>query len=81
MWKRRRVIVRAITILGLLSFSTRAEGGPVRQASAPAIIDNLMPAFYNGYLYSSAPRSSLTLFAPDGHVVLTLVVQGHGGAR
>jgi hypothetical protein len=74
-------MVRASTIFGILSFSTWAEGRPVRQASAPAIIDNLMPAFYNGYLYSSAPRNSLTVFAPDGNVVLSLVVQGHGGDR
>src|SRR6202030_4419307 len=36
-----------------------------------------MPALYNGYLYTIRPRHVLTLFAPDGHQMLTLPLIGN----
>jgi hypothetical protein len=49
----------------------------VKESSAPAFIEGLMPALYNGYLYTIRPRHVLTLFAPDGHQVLTLPLTGN----
>ena len=37
-----------------------------------------MPAFYNGYLYSCRPPHIVTLFAPNGQIVLTVPIQGRG---
>lgn len=74
-------MVRAITLLGILSLPAWPENAPVSEASAPAIIGQLMPGFYNGYLYSVAPHNTLTLFAPDGHCVLNLVIEGRGNGR
>src|SRR5215813_10136924 len=79
--KWRIVVVRAITLLGILSLPAWPENAPVSEASAPAIIGQLMPAFYNGYLYSVAPHNTLTLFARDGHCVLNLVIEGRGNGR
>jgi hypothetical protein len=55
-----------------------AADGPIRESSAPAFISRSMPAFYNGYLYSIEPHHVLTLFAPDGHELLSLPFEGHG---
>ena len=74
-------MVRAITLLGILSLPACSENAPVSEASAPALIGTLMPAFYNGYLYSCAPDNTVTLFAPDGHSVLNLVIEGRGNGR
>jgi len=53
--KGGRVMVRVITLLGILSLPAWSETGPVSEASAPAIIGTFMPALYNGYLYSVVP--------------------------
>ena len=84
-------MIRAITILGILSFSAWAESGPVREASSPAIRGHTLPGFYNGYLYACDPgpslsmglqtRSSVTIFAPDGHMVSTFTIQGRGNGQ
>jgi hypothetical protein len=74
-------MVRAITLLSILSLPAWTENAPVSEASASAIIGALMPAFYNGYLYSRAPDNTVTLFAPDGHCVLNLVIEGRGNGR
>jgi hypothetical protein len=57
--------------------SLDAQSGSVKESSAPAFIENLMPALYNGYLYTIRPRHVLTLFAPDGHQMLTLPLIGN----
>ncbi|MCU1338240.1 MAG: hypothetical protein JWO19_3821 [Bryobacterales bacterium] len=74
-------MVRAIVLLGVLCLPAWSEGGPVMEASAPAIIGEVMPGFYNGYLYSCEPGHSVTLFAPDGHLFLTLRIGGQGNGR
>lgn len=74
-------MVRVITLLWILSVSIWAESGAVRGAWSPAIIGREMPSFYNGYLYSCEPRHIVTLFAPDGHMVLTLPIQGLGNGK
>jgi hypothetical protein len=83
MAERRPIMLGTIMLLGTLSVSIWAESAPVREASAPAIIGRILPAFYNGYMYSCQPAHVVTLFAPDGHVALTLPIQGHsnGDAR
>jgi hypothetical protein len=67
---------RAIALFGIVSLSTWAQSQPVREVSTPALIAHgPLPAFYNGYLYSAGPsgqHDSMTLFAPDGHVVATV---------
>ncbi|HTW62982.1 MAG TPA: hypothetical protein VME17_00130 [Bryobacteraceae bacterium] len=67
---------RTVPLLVLLGFSAWSANLPVREASAPAIIGNRMPAFYNGYLYIAEPLHVLNLFAPDGHELFTLPFQG-----
>jgi hypothetical protein len=74
-------MVRVIAFLGILSLPAWSASGPVSEASAPAIINNILPAFYNGYLYSCFPGQVVTLFAPDGHFILALPIQGRGNGR
>ena len=74
-------MVRTIAAVAILSLPTWAENVPVREASSPAIINGRMPAFYNGYLYSCEPHNIATIFAPDGHVLLTLPMQGAGNGK
>ena len=74
-------MVRAIALLGILSLPAWSGSGPVSEASAPAIINNILPAFYNGYLYSCYPGQVVTLFAPDGHLVLAVPIQGRGNGK
>jgi hypothetical protein len=54
---------------------------PIREAFSPALIEHRMPCFYNGYLFSVAPQHVVTLFAPDGQLVLTLPIQGRGNSN
>ena len=68
-------MLRILTLIGFLG-SLQAQNGALKESSAPAFIENLMPAFYNGYLYTIRPRHVLTLFAPDGHQMLTLPLIG-----
>ncbi len=72
---------RTIPLLALLSWPAWPANGPVREASAPAIVGRLMPGFYDGYLYSAEPRNVLTLFAPDGHQLFSLPIAGHGNGQ
>ena len=69
-------MVRATALFAAVSLSAWAQSGPVREVSTPALIAHApIPAFYNGYLYTLGPdgeHTSMTLFAPDGHVVATL---------
>jgi hypothetical protein len=69
-------MLRAVALFAVVSLSARAQSGPVREVSSPALIAHApIPAFYNGYLYTLGPdgeHTSMTLFAPDGHVVATL---------
>jgi hypothetical protein len=74
-------MVRAITLLWILSSCAWTQSGPIREMSARAIIARLMPGFYNGYLYSCEPRHIITLYAPNGQIVLTLPIQGWGNGR
>jgi hypothetical protein len=74
-------MVRVITLLGILSLPTWSESGPVSEASAPAIIGTLMPALYNGYLYSVVSGHMVTLFAPNGQCILNLPIEGRGSGR
>ncbi len=69
--------MRIPAIVGILSFSLWAQSGSLKESSAPAFIENLMPALYNGYLYSIGPRHVLTVFPPDGRQVLTLPLIGN----
>ena len=71
-------MVRLVTLLSVLSACAWSQSGPVREMSAAAIIGQLMPGFYNGYLYSCEPRHIITLFGPDGQIILTLPIQGRG---
>jgi hypothetical protein len=70
-------MLRAIALFAVVSVLAWAQSGPVREVSSPALIAHApIPAFYNGYLYTLGPdgeHSSMTVFAPDGHVVATLV--------
>jgi hypothetical protein len=61
--------------------SLDAQSGSVKESSAPAFIENLMPALYDGYLYTISPRHVLTLFPPDGRQVLTLPLVGNDTVR
>jgi hypothetical protein len=71
---------RAIVLLGFFSSAVWAESGPVRETTSPAFIGKLMPAFYNGWLYSFWPWQFVTLFAPDGQI-LNLAAQGRGNGK
>jgi hypothetical protein len=71
-------MVRVITLLAIVGACAWTESGPVRQMSAAAIIDDRMPAFYNGYLYSCRPAHIVTLFGPSGQIVLTVPIQVRG---
>jgi hypothetical protein len=62
----------------VLSLPAWPADAPLREASAPAIVGNSMPGFYNGYLYSAKPRHVLALFAPDGNERFSLPFEGHG---
>jgi hypothetical protein len=70
-------MVRAIALFAVVSLSAWAQSGPVREVSSPALVGHGRDrGFYNGYLYSAGlggRRDSMTLFAPDGQVVATLV--------
>jgi hypothetical protein len=72
---------RTAPLLVLLSLPAWPAEGPLREASAPAIVGNSMPGFYNGYLYSAEPRHVLTLFAPDGHELFSLPLAGRGNGK
>jgi len=72
---------RAIPLLVLLNWPALPADGPLREASAPAIVGMIMPGFYNGYLFSTEPRHVLTLFAPDGHELFSLPFEGHGNGN
>ncbi|MGB6943089.1 MAG: hypothetical protein WBE37_11880 [Bryobacteraceae bacterium] len=72
---------RTIPLLALLSLPAWPANGPIQEASAPAIVGQAMPGFYDGYLYSAEPRHMLTLFAPDGHELFSLPIQGHGNGQ
>jgi hypothetical protein len=41
----------------------------------------LVPGFYKGYLYFVEPYDQVRLFAPDGHFVTSILLQGHGDER
>ena len=71
-------MIRVLTLLGISSACAWTQSAPIREMSAAAIIDDLMPAFYNGYLYSCRPPHIVTLFAPTGQIVLTVPIQGRG---
>jgi hypothetical protein len=72
---------RTIPLLALLALPASPANGPVHEVSAPAIVGQAMPGFYNGYLYSAEPRHVLTLFAPDGHELFSLPIPGHGNGH
>jgi hypothetical protein len=72
---------RIVPFLALLSVPAWAANVPVQAASAPAIVGQVMPGFYNGYLFSAEPSHVLTLFAPDGHELFSLPFQGHGNGN
>ena len=71
-------MVRMITHLAIVGACAWTQTAPIREISARAIIDDRMPAFYNGYLYSCRPPHIVTLFAPNGQIVLTVPIQGRG---
>jgi hypothetical protein len=66
---------RIVPLLAFLSLPAWPANVPVQEASAPAIIGTVMPGFCNGYLFSADPSHVLTLFAPDGHELLSLPIQ------
>lgn len=72
-------MVRAVGFLVILGLPAWPASGPVSEASAPAIIGNLMPAIYNGYLYS-CERDHITLFAPDGRIS-SFRIEGRGNGK
>ena len=72
---------RIVPLLAFLSLPAWPANVPVQEASAPAIIGTAMPGFYNGYLFSAEPSHILTLFAPDGHELFSLPIQGHGNGN
>jgi hypothetical protein len=72
---------RIAPLLAFLSLPAWPANVPVQEASAPAIIGRAMPGFYNGYLFSAEPSHVLTLFAPDGHELFSLPIQGHGNGN
>jgi hypothetical protein len=72
---------RSIVLLAILSLPAWSASGPVLEASSQAIIGRTMPGFYNGFLYACVPDHIVTLFAPDGHEVLTLPIQGRGNGK
>lgn len=74
-------MARMVTLLAIVGACAWTQSGPVREMSAAAIIDDRMPAFYNGYLYSFRPAHIITLFAPNGQIVLTLPIQGRGNGK
>jgi len=45
-------MIRVLTLLGMLNACAWTQSAPIREMSAAAIIDDRMPTFYNGYLYS-----------------------------
>ncbi len=72
---------RIVPLLAFLSLPAWPANVPVQEASAPAIVGKAMPGFYNGYLFSAEPSHVLTLFAPDGHELFSLPIQGHGNGN
>ena len=75
-------MLRTLPLLVLFGLTVwAADSGPVRESSVPAIIGIVMPAFYNGYLYSTEPHHVLTLFAPDGHELFSLPLPGCGNGN
>jgi len=72
---------RIVPLLAVLSLAAWPANVPVQEASAPAIVGERMPGFYNGYLFSAEPSHVLTLFAPDGHELFSLPIQGHGNGN
>jgi hypothetical protein len=72
---------RIVPLVAFLSLPAWPANIPVQEASAPAIVGNTMPGFYNGYLFSAEPSHVLTLFAPDGHELFSLPIQGHGNGN
>ena len=71
-------MLRAIAVLGLFSVAICSQSAPLQESSSSALFGNLLPGFYNGYLFYCQPSHVLTLFAPDGRLILTLPIQGHG---
>src|ERR1700677_520718 len=75
----RCVMRKAMTILAICALPAWAQ--QLREAFSPALIEHRMPSFYNGYLFSVAPQHVMTLFAPDGRLVLTLPILGQGNGH
>jgi len=74
-------MLRSLLLLTLLISLGWSADTAIRESSAPAIVGQAMPGFYNGYLYSAEPRHVLTLFAPDGHELFSLPFTGHGNGK
>jgi len=75
-------MVRLVTLLAVVSVSALSETGPLWEVRSSAVIGgSLIPAFYNGYLYSASPPNNLTLFAPDGRLSVNLLLQDHGNSK
>jgi hypothetical protein len=74
-------MIRALAVFGMAAACSLAASGPARETVSPAILGRLMPAFYNGYLYSVQPSHILNLFDPDGRARLTLAIPGHGNGK
>jgi hypothetical protein len=67
---------RVSILLGLLTILTQAQIISLKESTSASLLSDLVPAFYNGYLYSRTPANVLTLFAPDGRQMLTLPLKG-----
>ena len=63
-------MLRNLAIAGILSVSLHAQNGPLKESSSPAFMEHVMPAFYDGYLYTIRPSYAVTLFASDGRPLL-----------
>ena len=75
-------MLRIVPLLAFLSFPAwAASNAAVHEPSAPAIIGEVLPGFYDGYLYSTEPKHVLSLFAPDGRELFSLPFPGHGNGK
>src|SRR5690349_9437308 len=77
-------MLRAALFLTLCLAGASAGTEPVREVISQAnlVALQLIPRFYNGYVYylGEGPTSQIRLYAPDGHLALATDLQEPGGS-
>ena len=71
---------RLIALLAVLGHCSLSANDPIREVTSQAtrVGGQLVPAFYKGYIYwvgLSGSNSSVTIYAPDGHLALSFVTE------